>query len=167
MDFNDLGVLQMFSDLFDPLIQAKYNYGPNQRQYHDTDVTKLRFPYESEADLNVNKYILSSRIRVTRNLSGFSFPTFCTRAERREIEKKFQKAFEQFNQGNEHFRGNYYRLSTIDEREQEKLVNVSTSMSLKESEENATLYHEKSMEDSTEVKREFCFSLFLGWSFSL
>ena len=112
----------MFSDLFDPLIEMKYNYRSNQRQYHDMDVNKLRFPYESEQTFDWNKYILSSRIRLTRNLSGFTFPTFCTRAERRRVESQLSKAFEQFN-------GNYYRLSSINEQQQEKLVNVTNKRS--------------------------------------
>ena len=121
----------MFNDLFDPLLQAKYDYGSSARQYHDMDVTKLRFPFQSETSFDMNKYVLSSRIRVTRNLSGFTFPTFCTRAERRRVEGTLSKAFERLGEKEKYLNGNYYRLSTIDERLQEKLVNVSTSMSEK------------------------------------
>jgi protein-arginine kinase len=117
----------MFSDIFDPLIRLRYNYGPDSRQYHDIETTKLRFPFESDNTFDINKYILSSRLRITRNLSTYTFPTFCTRAERRRVEGKFNKVFEQLIQQNKEFNGNYYRLSTIDERVQEKLVNVSAS----------------------------------------
>jgi len=113
----------MFSDLFDPLIQIRYNYSPNSRQYHDIDITKLQFPFQSDNTFDINKYILSSRIRITRNLSGYTFPTFSTRAERRRVEGKLSKVFQENNQ----FNGNYYRLSAIDERLQETLVNVSAS----------------------------------------
>ena len=118
----------MFSDLFDPLIKAKFNYGPETRQTHDVDVNKLRFPFESETNFDINKYVLSSRIRVTRNLSGFTFPTFCTRAERRKVENKLSKAFDQVQRSESVFNGNYYRLSNVDDRLQNKLVNVSASM---------------------------------------
>jgi protein-arginine kinase len=110
----------MFSDLFDPLIQIRYKYSPDSRQYHDTDITKLQFPFQSDNTFDINKYILSSRIRITRNLSGYTFPAFSTRAERRRVEGKLSKIFQEFN-------GNYYRLSAIDERLQETLVNVSAS----------------------------------------
>jgi protein-arginine kinase len=91
------------------------------------DITKLNFPYESDNTFDINKYILSSRIRITRNLSGYTFPTFSTRAERRRIEGKLSKVFQQLIQENNQFNGKYYRLSTIDERLQETLVNVSRS----------------------------------------
>jgi hypothetical protein len=117
----------MFSDLFDPLIRIRYNYSPDSRQYHDIDIAKLRYPFELDNTLDINKYILSSRIRITRNLSGYTFPTFTTRAERRRAEGKLNRAFEQLIQSNNQFNGNYYRLSAIDERLQETLINVSTS----------------------------------------
>ena len=119
----------MFSDLFDPLIQSRYNHLSGSRQYHDTDVNKLRFPFESNTDstFDVNKYILSSRLRITRNLAGYTFPTFCTRAERRRVEAKFSQAFKRLSEKNSKFNGSYHRLSTIDEHAQEKLVSVSAS----------------------------------------
>jgi hypothetical protein len=115
----------MFSDLFDPLIKMRYNYGSEGRQYHDFDATKLRFPYESDTTLDINKYILSSRIRITRNLATYTFPSFSTRAERRRVEGKLGNAFQQLSQENGLFSGAYHRLSAIDERLQEKLVHVS------------------------------------------
>ena len=118
----------MFSDIFNPLLQVRYKYSPDSRQYHDMDVTKLQYPFETDNTLDINKYILSSRIRITRNLSGFTFPTFSTRAERRRVEGKFNNVFQQFMQEKNDFNGNYYRLSAVDERLQETLVNVSTSM---------------------------------------
>ena len=118
----------MFRDLLDPLIRIRFNHGPDARQYHDIDITKLQYPLESDKTFDLNKYILSSRLRITRNLSGYTFPTFSTRAERRDVEGKFSKIFEQFIQAHSQFQGNYHRLSTIDERLQETLANVSTSM---------------------------------------
>lgn len=117
----------MFRDLYDPLIRTRYNYGPDSRQYHDTDTTKLKFPFESDNTFDINKYVLSSRIRITRNISGYAFPTFSTRAERRRVEGKLNKAFQQFIQANQEFIGNYYRLSMIDDELQKSLLNVSTS----------------------------------------
>ncbi|CAF0952148.1 unnamed protein product [Adineta ricciae] len=114
---------RMFSDLFNPLIRERFNYPFESRQYHDFDIAKLRFPFESDETFNINKYILSSRIRITRNLATFTFPTFSTRAERRRVENKFKKVFEQFSQTNDLFNGIYHRLSNTDEREQEKLFN--------------------------------------------
>ena len=112
---------QMFGELYDSLIQIRYNYGKNSRQYHDFDISKLRFPFEFNDTFDINKYILSSRIRITRNFSSYIFPTFATRAERRRIENKLKQLFEKFIEENH---GNYYRLSMIDESLQEKLINV-------------------------------------------
>ncbi|UJR13748.1 hypothetical protein I4U23_000758 [Adineta vaga] len=114
---------RMFSDLFDPLIRIKFNHAPEARQYHDFDLTKLRFPFESDETIAINKYVLSSRIRITRNLATYTFPTFSTRAERRRVEDKFSKVFQQLIQVNDLFNGNYHRLSNVDERLEDTLVN--------------------------------------------
>lgn len=119
----------MFSDLFNPLIQTRFRHSPDARQYHDYDLAKLAIPFENDTTFDINKYVLSSRVRLTRNLSGFTFPTFTTRAERRRVENKFSQIFDKLNQTTNYFNGKYYRLSTIDERLQDTLVNVSTSMS--------------------------------------
>jgi len=119
----------MFSDLFNPLIQTRFGYPLDARQYHDYDLTKLTFPFENDTTFDINKYVLSSRIRLTRNLSGFTFPTFTTRAERRRVENKFSQIFEQLTRTTKLFDGKYYRLSTLDERLQDTLINVSTSIS--------------------------------------
>lgn len=112
---------KVFADLFDPLIETKFNFKPNDRQFHDFDLSKLRFPFETSTSFDLNKYVLSSRIRVTRNLSQFTFPTFTTRAERRQVEKHLKSVFDQFD-------GDVFRLSTIDEKTQENLINVSRTM---------------------------------------
>ncbi|CAF3834862.1 unnamed protein product, partial [Rotaria magnacalcarata] len=114
---------KMFRDLFDPLVRTRYDHGPDSRQYHDVDTSKLKYPFESDSSFDINKYILSSRMRATRNLSGFTFPTFSTRAERRRVERKFNKIFQQFTQANNEFNGNYYRLWMIDEEIQKRLAN--------------------------------------------
>ncbi|CAF1123476.1 unnamed protein product [Didymodactylos carnosus] len=115
---------KIYSELFDPVIKARYNHASGARQYHDFDYEKLKYPTLDND--NSNKYILSSRIRLTRNLKNFSFPSFCTRGERRIIESKLEKCFQNLIQNDEYdkkYTGSYYRLLTLDERLQEKLVN--------------------------------------------
>ena len=161
----DVASLQMFNDLFDPLIRSKYNYGADARQYHDMEMTKLRFPFQSDTSFDINKYVLSSRIRVARNLSGFTFPTFCTRAERRQVEGRLGKAFEQLGEKENEANGTYYRLSKIDDRLQEKLVNVSASMSEKNAEGTPSHHRNLWISQTRHSTRES--DLYLGWGLSV
>ena len=65
------------------------------------------------------KYVMSSRVRTGRSIRGISLPPHCTRAERRRLEKVATEALSTL--GGE-FKGNYYSLEQMSEKEQEKLI---------------------------------------------
>ncbi len=69
-------------------------------------------------------YVLSSRVRTGRSIRGYSLPPWCTRAERRAIEKITVEALAGLDGP---LKGKYYPLAKMTEAEQEKLIEVRIS----------------------------------------
>jgi len=105
---------EVFKDLLDPVIDGRHNgYKPDQKHPTDLDHTKLK-----NAQLDSN-YVLSARVRTGRSIKGISLPPHCTRAERRKIEKVVTSAL---NSLDGEFKGKYYPLSKMTEKEQDQLI---------------------------------------------
>ena len=78
---------EVFSDLFDPIIEERHNgFKRDDRHVTDLDSSKIRGGNFDE------RYVLSSRCRTGRSIRGLSLPPHCTRAERRETEKIVMEA---------------------------------------------------------------------------
>ena len=106
---------QLFSDLFDPVIESRHNgYLKNHIHKTDIDPTHLQGG-ELDAD-----YVISSRVRTGRSIRGYSFPPNCTRAERRSIEKIVTEVLDTFA---EDFHGKYFPLKDMTDEEQTQLIN--------------------------------------------
>nr|BAS02801.1 arginine kinase 2 [Tropiometra macrodiscus] len=105
----------VFSDLFDPVIE-EYHNGFKKTDNHKTDLdpTKLTGPDELDS-----KYVISSRIRTGRNVKGYCLSPFVCRSERRRIEKTVVDALNSL--GGE-FKGKYYSLLTLSEKDQQQLI---------------------------------------------
>ena len=73
---------EVFADLFDPVIEKRHaGYKKTDKHKTDLDWTKIR-----SGDLDPN-YVKSCRVRTGRSIRGLALPPYCTRAERREVEK--------------------------------------------------------------------------------
>ncbi len=80
----------LFAPLFTPIIQAYHNGSS-----HESITQNLTFSEFPDLDPE-KKYIVSSRIRVARNLEGFSFPCHITLDQRRKVEEKIIMALTSF-----------------------------------------------------------------------
>ena len=74
---------ETFADLFDPIIEARHN-GYHKTDKHKTDLDASKIKMDAPFDEN---YVLSSRVRTGRSIRGYALPPWCTRAERRQVEK--------------------------------------------------------------------------------
>ncbi|MDA3787296.1 MAG: phosphagen kinase [Desulfobacula sp.] len=101
-----------FSPVFDPVIQ-EYHEGVENLK-HKSDIRKLNLPVLDPE----GKYILSTRIRVARNLKGFNFPCHMTLFQRSELEKKIITALSCLK-GN--LKGNYYSFEHTDKNQLKQL----------------------------------------------
>lgn len=85
------------------------------------------------------KYVLSSRVRTGRSIRGLCLPPFCSRAERRKVEKiscdgknsgwefriltnKFLSHFTALAKLDGDLKGKYYPLNKMTDEEQEQLI---------------------------------------------
>ncbi len=77
----DAGTYTVFSPLLLPIIQEYHCILPGT--VHESDLSLAHLP-----DLDpARRYILSTRIRVARNLAGFAFTPFIRREERKKVEQ--------------------------------------------------------------------------------
>jgi creatine kinase len=101
-----------FSDLFNPVIEARHFGWRAQEQCHRTDLEPagvldrpIFHPRDPASDAPV--YIRSVRLRSARSIAGFRFPPACSHSERREVERLSAKALQSL-EGT--LRGTYYPL---------------------------------------------------------
>jgi protein-arginine kinase len=98
---------QTFALIFDPIIREYHQFKSSQRHQHDwTDIDLPCLDPEK-------KYILSSRIRVARNLEGFNFPCHINPDERKRLENKIIETLACLKGG---FKGQYVSLKTSGEK---------------------------------------------------
>jgi creatine kinase len=105
---------ETFKEFFDPIIDQRHGgYKPGDKHKTDLDFSKIR-------DANFDeKYVLSSRVRTGRSIRGIALPPHCTRAERRKVESVSVKALDGLDG---EFKGKYYSLETMTEKEQDQLI---------------------------------------------
>uniref|UniRef100_H2ZCN9 creatine kinase n=1 Tax=Ciona savignyi TaxID=51511 RepID=H2ZCN9_CIOSA len=104
----------VFKDLLEPVISGRHNgYAPDAKHNTDLDASKLRGGNFDE------NFVLSSRVRTGRSLRGLALPPWCTRGERRTVEKL---AVEALSKLGDELKGKYYPLSKMTEAEQDQLI---------------------------------------------
>ena len=106
---------QVFADLFDLVIEARHN-GYKKSDSHKTDLDATHLIGGDDLD---PKYVLSSRVRTGRSICGLCLPPFCSKDERREVEKIVTSALGSFGGD---FAGKYYALSDMAEEVQQQLI---------------------------------------------
>ncbi len=82
----DAESFQVFSPVFDPIIAEYHGFSKGQNHSSDFTVPDLP-PPDPDGD-----YILSTRIRVARNLRNFNFPAHILLSDRNTLEEKIVKA---------------------------------------------------------------------------
>jgi len=107
---------ETFADLFDPIIEARHN-GYRKTDKHKTDLDASKIKMDEPFDEN---YVLSSRVRTGRSIRGYALPPWCTRAERRQVEKLSCEALSKLDG---ELKGKYYSLTTMTDKEQDQLIN--------------------------------------------
>ncbi len=105
----------VFSPLFDPIIKAYHGFEHGDLHQSDLDVEKFK-----ESDLDPKKqYILSTRIRVGRNLSALPLGTAITKEQRLHVEEVVSTSLLKL-QGE--LQGSYYPLEGMNEETQKQLI---------------------------------------------
>jgi hypothetical protein len=102
-----------FSDLFDKVIEEYHGHNKTGKHISNMDASKLKCPPFSKEDAAM---IVSTRIRVGRNLAEFPLGPGVTKAQRDQIEKTVSDALKKMT--GEHA-GTYYSLATMSKKDQE------------------------------------------------
>ncbi|KAF4104119.1 hypothetical protein G5714_015106 [Onychostoma macrolepis] len=106
---------EVFKELFDPIISDRHGgYKPTDKHKTDLNFENLK----GGDDLDPN-YVLSSRVRTGRSIKGFTLPPTNSRGERRAVEKL---SIEALNSLDGEFKGKYYPLKDMTDKEQEQLI---------------------------------------------
>ena len=106
---------QVFADLFDAIIEKRHS-GYTKTDMHQTDLNPANLTGGDELD---DEYVLSCRVRTGRSIRGLCLPPFCSRAERREVEKIVVSALGSLEG---ELKGTYYPLKGMTDAEQEQLI---------------------------------------------
>lgn len=109
---------EIFKDLYYPIIKGWHGYDAyTQKHPVDLDASKLAFNEEQAALFN--EYVVSTRIRAARNLSGFSLPTGATDEDRAGVEAVLKTTFTGFEG---ELAGTYYPLEGMEEATMKSLL---------------------------------------------
>lgn len=99
----------LFKDLFYPIIKDWHGYdAETQKHPVDLDYTKLVFSEEQKKVFD--EFVVSTRIRAARNISGYALPAGATDEERAKVEDVLKQAF---NGLTGELAGKYYELGKL------------------------------------------------------
>jgi protein-arginine kinase len=107
---------EYFGPLFDRIIEDYHKFPSDGRHISDLDPSHLK---NVDGLKDFGDMILSTRIRVARNLDGFAFTPAITKADRLEVEKRMTNAFKSFTGD---LAGTYYPLASMDEATKKRLL---------------------------------------------
>jgi len=114
LTLGDEETYETFKELFDPVIAARHN------GFSATDMHKTDLNWEALTNATFDKeFVRSSRVRTGRSIRGICLPTYCTRAERRAVEKVFKTCTGRFT---EDLAGTYRSLKQMKESEIEEWI---------------------------------------------
>lgn len=109
MAAGDEDCYDIFKDLFYRVIKGWHGFDPHT-ETHRSDISPDKLDLKELNKLDPNKYIISSRIRATRNIKGFSLPAGTDDKQRKEVEKILKATFKSFTGA---FKGTYHSVSDI------------------------------------------------------
>eukprot|EP00401_Gymnodinium_catenatum_P029635 CAMPEP_0117558446 /NCGR_PEP_ID=MMETSP0784-20121206/52840_1 /TAXON_ID=39447 /ORGANISM="" /LENGTH=475 /DNA_ID=CAMNT_0005355775 /DNA_START=44 /DNA_END=1471 /DNA_ORIENTATION=+ len=109
---------EVFKDLYYPIIKGWHGYDA-YTQKHPVDLDPSKLVFTDEQKETFNKYVVSTRIRAARNISGFSLPTGATDEDRAGVETVLKQAFSGLSG---ELAGTYYELGSLTEEQTKFLL---------------------------------------------
>lgn len=106
-----------FNKLFDKVVMDYHKHGPEDNHVSNMDATALENTEFTEEQAAM---VISTRIRVGRNLDGYPLGPGISKDQRLEVMEKVSKVFETIE--DEELKGSFYKLEGMDEATQKKLI---------------------------------------------
>jgi creatine kinase/arginine kinase len=111
----DIDTYKVFSPLFNPIIEEYHKFDAHSKHKTNLNIDDLDAPILDES----SKYIISTRIRVGRNLKNFALGTQIDRDSRLVVESMVSNALLELK---DNLSGNYYPLLGMDKDIQNRLI---------------------------------------------
>lgn len=108
----------LFKDLFYPIIKDWHGYDA-ETQTHPVDLDPSKLAFTDEQKALFNEFVVSTRIRAARNVSGFSLPAGATAEDRAGVEAVLQQAFGGLT---DELAGTYYELGKLSDEQRDFLL---------------------------------------------
>ena len=105
-----------FAPIMDKVIEEYHGHKPEDKHVSDMDASKLQCPPFPEDEASM---IVSTRIRVGRNLEGYPLAPGITKEQRQEVMKKVVSACETFT---DDLAGTFYPLEGMEKETQNQLI---------------------------------------------
>merc|ERR1712228_734433 len=109
----------VFSDLLDPIICDYHKLDSLDNFSHPTQNFTFDDAFSTELDPE-NKFIISTRIRVARNVNGYPLRGGMSEQQTNDLEQKVKNILEGFKDAD--LKGKYYPLNNMDEPTRKQLV---------------------------------------------
>ena len=107
-----------FKDLMYPIIKDWHGYDA-ETQKHPTDLDPSKLVFSDDQKTLFNEYVVSTRIRAARNISGFALPCGATDEARAGVEGVLKQAFEGLEG---ELAGTYYELGGLTDETRDFLL---------------------------------------------
>jgi creatine kinase len=109
---------ELFKDLFYPVIKGWHGYDANT-QKHPMDLDPSKLVFSDEQRQLFNDFVVSTRIRAARNISGFALPSGATENQREGVEEVLKQAFAGLSG---ELGGTYYELGKLTQEQTQFLL---------------------------------------------
>jgi len=108
---------ELFKDLYYPIVKGWHKFDP-YTQVHKSDLNPANVHFSREQQILFDKYVVSTRVRAARNVSGFALPSGANPTERLGVENVLKQAFTMFDG---ELKGKYYPLGSLTKEEEDFL----------------------------------------------
>lgn len=108
-----------FAPMFDKVIEDYHKHPVDAKHVSDMNADNLKCdPFTAEEAA----HIISTRIRVARNFSGYDLPAHITKEKRLEVMNKIKDATSTFDGDNADLAGQLYPLEGMDQATKQQLI---------------------------------------------
>lgn len=110
---------ELYKDLYYPVIKGWHGFDP-ATQNHASDLDPSKLVQNEEQTALFNKYVVSTRVRAARNVSGYALPAGTDDADRAKVCELLTGAFAKF-EGD--LAGTFYPLGDLTDEQRDMLLN--------------------------------------------
>jgi creatine kinase len=110
---------EVFKDLIYPVIKGWHKGYDAATMTHPTDLNAENLTFSAEQEKLFDEYVVSTRIRAARNISGFGLPAGTNAADRAGVEDVLKKTFAGFTGD---LKGTYYPLGGLSKADEDMLL---------------------------------------------